>query len=651
MPHCFQLSIRRFTSLLVAMGTFALPATLSTATLLAFTPAVAQAQTGQKWALLIGIDAYEDRNTIAGLSAAAADARAIKKTLVEAAGFAEDHVTLLVSDGDVKPSRTNIYKALGALARNAKPGDTVFVLYAGHGIEVEGKPYLLPYDASADSDDTITRTGLEASDFRALLRNVKARAVVVALDMCRTDPRKQGTRDAISEDNKLGKPTARALDFSQARPVAPVTGAEAPTVFVTLYSCSPEERAYEWADKGRGYFSYFLEQGLRGKAADSTGKVTIDGLSGYLSREVAGAVKIGVGKPQRPYPSLDGPGAGSFVLSTARPSTAPVVRPTVTSIDTRATLMVKVNTPGAVIAVDGKPVGANGVYTENLLDEESRNVKVKITAPGYEGQLKSVTLVRGKNPPLDVKLEEIAAAPTTAPEAPVVPTTAMTGKTLFAPTMKAHGGDAYLQLRSLTFKGNGTFWQQDTGTEIPLTSVTFQCDGADRTRISMDTLAGPIISASPGGGKKGWMQAGGMIQDISEEEDSPNPLFLISAVSRGTAGYKVDSLPSTSPEVMSEDGKPTKGFIVTTPQGKVTRIYIEAETGLLCRAETKTPTGTFALSFGSFQRTQGVTLPTWFRFSVKSSEETSFIDSMTFRLEQVEINPMLPTSLFQRPRD
>ena len=37
-----------------------------------------------------------------------------------------------------------------------------------------------------------------------------------------------------------------------------------PSVTVTRYACSIGERAYEWAEKKHGVFSYYLMEGLRG---------------------------------------------------------------------------------------------------------------------------------------------------------------------------------------------------------------------------------------------------------------------------------------------------------------------------------------------------------------------------------------------------
>jgi len=48
-------------------------------------------------------------------------------------------------------------------------------------------------------------------------------------------------------------------------------------VSATLYACNVEKRAYEWAEKKHGVFSYYLLEGLNGEAVNSQGKVTICG--------------------------------------------------------------------------------------------------------------------------------------------------------------------------------------------------------------------------------------------------------------------------------------------------------------------------------------------------------------------------------------
>ena len=48
-----------------------------------------------------------------------------------------------------------------------------------------------------------------------------------------------------------------------------------PSVNATLYAGNVGKRAYEWAEKKHGVFSYYLLEGLNGGAVNSQGEVTI----------------------------------------------------------------------------------------------------------------------------------------------------------------------------------------------------------------------------------------------------------------------------------------------------------------------------------------------------------------------------------------
>ena len=56
-----------------------------------------------------------------------------------------------------------------AWLRTHNRGDTVFVLYSGHGVEIAGTPYLLPFDTSALDDDTLVDSALAVAKFRQRL--------------------------------------------------------------------------------------------------------------------------------------------------------------------------------------------------------------------------------------------------------------------------------------------------------------------------------------------------------------------------------------------------------------------------------------------------------------------------------------------------
>ncbi len=146
----------------------------------------AQAQT--RLGLVVGNDRYEN---LPSLQKAGNDARAIAATL-EQLGFA----TTLLQDAD----RRGMTRALSDLANAITPGDEVLFYYAGHGVEVSGRNYLLPTDAPAahpGDEAFVTAESVAVDDVLFTLQSRGARVTVLILDACRDNPfPRQGTRSA-----------------------------------------------------------------------------------------------------------------------------------------------------------------------------------------------------------------------------------------------------------------------------------------------------------------------------------------------------------------------------------------------------------------------------------------------------------------------
>lgn len=272
--------------------------------------------TAEKYALLIGIEVYEDSDRITSLNAANADARDLGKALTEVGGFKKENVRVLTSDQDPKPSRRNIMFEVGQLIGKCKAEDTVFILFSGHGIMLEDGSYLVPWDGDLRNDTALKTSAISAHDFRVELLKIKSKGLILAFDMCRNLPYKSGGKSA-EDRNSLGQRQAKDLVV-----VAPEDGS-GPNSIVTLFSCSPLQRSWEWRDKKRGFFSYFLEKGLRGDAADQNGVVDISGLVKYLSNTVPPTVAREVNEEQVPYPQTSGPNALSLVLVQGAPKKPP----------------------------------------------------------------------------------------------------------------------------------------------------------------------------------------------------------------------------------------------------------------------------------------------------------------------------------------
>ncbi len=219
---------------------------------------------GQKWALLIGVDDYTE---IRKLKFAGADQRAFAEQLI-AAGFPQDHVFLLHDKAAEKkylPFRENIEKQLDLVLRLAGTDDSVIVGFSGHGVQLEGKSYFCPEDTRVDK---LAATLIPLDGVYERLRKCRAALRLLLVDACRNDVLPEGQR-SIGLSRSLGE-----FDGTKEKP---------PEGILLVTSCGAGQISMEDKELGHGVFMHFLLEGLRGKAANDSGTVTLMGLYEYAS--------------------------------------------------------------------------------------------------------------------------------------------------------------------------------------------------------------------------------------------------------------------------------------------------------------------------------------------------------------------------------
>lgn len=129
----------------------------------------------KKVALVIGNGAY----TEAPLKNPPNDARAIAATL-RRQGF-----EVLLKENATKAQMNEVVADFG---EKLGEGDTALFFFAGHGMQVQGRNYLIPTDARISSEQ---RVRLETLDVEAVLDQMaaaRARVSMVILDACRNNP-------------------------------------------------------------------------------------------------------------------------------------------------------------------------------------------------------------------------------------------------------------------------------------------------------------------------------------------------------------------------------------------------------------------------------------------------------------------------------
>lgn len=261
----------------------------------------------KRFALVIGVDEYQDTQ-INKLEGASNDAKMLADALIQHGGFPPDQIILFTSDQppERRPTRGNILRRLSNL-RSIVPKDGLLLIsFSGHGIERNGRAYLLPNDAQVSGDPALLEeTAISADAIRDWVRQTGIAQVVLILDACRNNPSagRGGTNSTLTEAY------VRGFNFD-------VRNREV-NAFVTLYATEVGQVAYEFKEKKQGYFTWALVEGLKGGAANEQGEITLAGLVKYLQDAVPKRVQIDLGadKNQKPFAVVEGYKADDLVIS------------------------------------------------------------------------------------------------------------------------------------------------------------------------------------------------------------------------------------------------------------------------------------------------------------------------------------------------
>ena len=259
--------------------------------------------TAEKYALLVGINDYQ--GDISPLRYCEADVAVFRQALIELAGFKADNVFLMTSrmSGPKQPTNINVIKRLSLLSEQVQDDDTFIFYFSGHGISKDGHSFLLATNSDSTTVDTLKISGIPLDQVNQILSRIQADQLLTIIDACRNDPESgRGEKDNLLTDSfSRGFKIARTSDSSGR-----------PKMSATLYACNVGERAYEWAEKEHGVFSYYLLEGLKGKAVNSQGEVVMTDLADYTQQKVVEWSKTHKGKIQTPW--LEQSGGAKMVL-------------------------------------------------------------------------------------------------------------------------------------------------------------------------------------------------------------------------------------------------------------------------------------------------------------------------------------------------
>ena len=223
------------------------------------------------FAVVVGVENYAQNLPRAQF--AKRDAKAFERHLI-ALGVPPRHIAYLE---DERASRSALVMQLDRwLPNNVKADSRVFFYFSGHGAPdpESGNAYLVPFDGNpGDLEDT----AYSLRDLYTKLAALKARRVIVALDSCFSGA---GGRSVLAKGT-------RPLVIKVREGVVPDDGK-----MVVLTASRSDQITGVLEEQGHGAFTYYLLNGLNGKALDSDKRVTARSLYAYLKPKVEDAARL-----------------------------------------------------------------------------------------------------------------------------------------------------------------------------------------------------------------------------------------------------------------------------------------------------------------------------------------------------------------------
>jgi len=211
----------------------------------------------ERWALLVGVNQYVDP-AIPPLRFCVNDVLALERTL-KGLGYT---VVALHDDVDkawLRPTRDNVEAELARMCQAVGSDDLLLVHFACHGKLVDGQPLLVTHETRLP---TLAQKALPLAEVEQRMRESQARRLVLTLDACHTGV-------------EIGRDLADPEFIHNAYELA--------EGFALIAASTAQQLAQEWDEEEHGVFTYFLLEGLSGKADRADKRfVTVDDLKTHV---------------------------------------------------------------------------------------------------------------------------------------------------------------------------------------------------------------------------------------------------------------------------------------------------------------------------------------------------------------------------------
>ncbi len=220
---------------------------------------------GNRWAVLIGVNEYKDQIHYGQLKVCVKDVDAIYTQLVTS-GFDKQRIHLFSDHTDQIPTRDNMLVALKAVADATEKDDLLLFYYSGHGDKEGSESYLVTQNGRHVA---LEDTAVKISRVKQIMQQAQARAKVIVLDACHSGANIEGKGAKSMSEEFIQRV------FKQAEGIA------------ILASCKQGQVSYEWRENERSVFTHYLLEALQGDAdREGKGFVTVQDANRHVTNEV-----------------------------------------------------------------------------------------------------------------------------------------------------------------------------------------------------------------------------------------------------------------------------------------------------------------------------------------------------------------------------
>ena len=235
---------------------------------------------------------------------------------------------------------------------------------------------------------------------------------------------------------------------------------------------------------------------------------------------------------------------------------------------------------------------------------------------------------------LDLQSPSLAAPKSATNDGPLVKGPVSDGKPLLAAAIAALGGDTFLNLKSITLKGEGEMSPPGMDMKLPIATATLIFAPPGKSRFELGTSFGDVFFGSDGT-NMAWLNVLGSVQDAPAGFSDPTELLRRAAKN----GYEV----STVMDLKDDAGGPDMpGIAVKDANNRTTKVYLDKLTNLPRRIMAQS--GGLEVSLGDYHATEGVKLPG--SLLVKQSGKAL----VTLKFNSWKINAPVDEKLFARPK-